>query len=374
LFRSKAPDLSLFLEHLERHAMPAAATPRHREAPRTGYSLAGLIRSRLRDPSLAITADEGQNELRISDAILAKVPEHLRGPAGALALPYQKPQAAIGQDVNDFRGGGALSPTRLDLADVLRPELSLQRLGARRIELQDGWAGRTSVAASRVTAGWSDPTTGATVPATEFSLATANARPRELSVEIELSRLLLKQGPRTEGLVRELFRTAIEAEHERATVSGTGNNGQPLGLTALGECGVLQRQPVAGSLPTYQELTGGLQRALDSGAHLRRSGFLLPLADNDDLLLLERRPGTPALVERPDGGWLLAGRPAEFSPFVPSGKAIAGEFAELEITYQGAPMLLVNPYTKANQSITRLSIFDYMDSVVRRPQLLTLIG
>jgi HK97 family phage major capsid protein len=347
--------------------MPTAA-PRHREAPKP-FSIAALVRSRLRDASLNISPDEGAAEQRISEAIQARLPERLRGPAGALALPY-----AAGQTTSTIGGGGALSPNLADLGAVLRPELALERLGARRVELPDGMASRSTATTSKITSSWINPSTGENPPVAEFTVGSSTAHPRELVTELDVSRLLLKVTPRAEALLRELFAAATEQAHEQATIAGSGSNGQPMGLVVAGEAGVLQQQPTAGSLPTFDELAGGLQLALDSGAHVRRSAFLLPTADHDELLLLERRPGIPALVERPDGGWSLAGRPCEFSPFLPSGKAIAGEFAEVEVVYQGAPNLQINPYTKTHQGITRLSIFDYMDSVVRRPQLLTLIG
>lgn len=348
--------------------MPAPAPARHREGPpkqQQGYSLSALIRSKLHDPQLDVRAGEGDNEARVSDAILATVPESLRV-RGAMAMPY-RPSAAV--LTGNAPAPGALAPSRLDMGQVLRPVLALERLGARRVELPEGYAGRSVTSPVSITAGWSDPQTGETVPAQQFALGATNVTLRELTVEVELSRLLLRQSTRTESLVRELFRVACEGEHERATIAGTGRNGQPLGLVTMAESGILPTSPAVGSLPTYSELTAGLQVALDAGAHLRRSGWLLPMADWDDYQVLQHPGGYPALVNG-----TLAGRPVEFSPFLPSGKAIAGEFAELEVTYQGAPQMLVNPYTKANMSITKISIFDYIDATVRRPSLLTLIG
>ena len=335
----------------------------------SGYSLAALIRSRLTDPSLDIRPDEGQHEKRVSDAIRASIREPHRSPNFYLPIEGLRPQAGV--TTGTWRGGGALTARRLDLGEVLRPELALQRLGARRIDLEAGWSGRATVSPAKLTAGWSDPATGVMQPATEMNLSLTSARTREVTVEVECSRLLLKQ-TNAEALVRELFAAACEEEYERAAIDGSGRDGQPMGLTAVAEVGVMQNQPVAGSLPSYGELVGGLQLALDAGARLRRCGFLLSQADHDALVALERPGGHPALVEGVDG-WSLAGRPCEFSAFVPSGQAFAGEFGECELVWQSVPTLLINPYTKSNQSIIKISIFDLFDFVIRRPQFITAI-
>lgn len=364
------PDLRGARAHLDE--LTAINTTRGKTTA-SGYSLAALIRSRLTDPSLDIRPDEGQHEKRVSDAIRAAIPEQHRSPNFYLPMGEElRPQAGI--TTGTWRGGGALTARRLDLGEVLRPVLSLQALGARRIDLADGWSGRASTQAAKVSSGWADPTTGETFNTTTMALALTSARPREVTATVEASRLMLKQTDRAEGLVRELIGLATLEEGERASVAGSGKAGQPLGLLEVGRIGVLQRQPVAGAMPTWAELTAGMQRALNApGCRLRSTGWLLPQADWDDYASLQRPGGNPALVEGPEG-WTMAGRPVEFSEHLPSGRAIAGAFDECEMTYQGIPQLLVNPYTKANQSVIRISVFDYMDFTVRRPQFLCLIG
>ena len=343
------------------HRQASGAPPKQQQQP--AYSLASLIRSRLKDPQLEVQPGEGAAEARVSDTLMHSIPEHLRV-RGAVALPY----SVTGYD----SGAGNLSPTQLALGAVIRPELSIERLGGRRITLPDGWYSRSTVSASRISSGWSNPLTGEVTQVQTFTLGATSANPRESSTVVELSRLLLRQSG-AEALVRELFSVATSTEFERATIAGTGRDGQPLGLLTLGLSGVLPVSPVAGAMPTTTELATAMQATLDRGARLRQTGWLLSLSDWDSYMELERRPGIPALVER-DGGWSLLGRPAEFSMHVPTGKAICGEFSEVELTWEGVPQMLVDPFTRVDKRITKISLFDYFDATVRRPSLLTLIG
>lgn len=289
--------------------------------------------------------------------------------SGAHAVPV----AAVITTGNPVPGGGASQAENVTLGEILRPETALGRLGAVRRDLPFGWVSNLDVAPGRVTAGWSDPITGEAPPVQEFNLGTSRAKPRELVVEVEASRRMLRWVPQAEQLLLDALGEAAESETERVALVGTGKDGQPLGLLQLQGAAPVQAQAVAGAVPTYSELTTGLQLALDAGARLRRCGFLLSLADHDALVQLERPGGHPALVEGPEG-WTLAGRPVEFSAWVPSGQAVCGEFAQVGIFYQGLPQILVNPYTKSHQGATRVSMFDLIDVSVSRPQLLTLIG
>jgi len=327
------------------------------QAEPAGFSFAALVRSQLRDPLIELAPDEGLRERRMIDAATALVPKQYR--RDGLMLPMAATAAPLLQN-----------PAASEIERVVRPETVLEALGAQRRTLPQGWDSRASVVPTRVASGWSDPTTGVETLTSETVLGASFAKPREVSAHVEMSRRLLRSGREAEALLRDAISEAVGSEIERASIAGSGKQGQPLGLAFVHETGASGATAMAGATATYAETLGALQAVIDNGARLRRCAFLLPDADAEGYLAAAGASGEPMLREAGDGFYTLAGRPAAFSPFLPSGYLIAGEFGQVRMTWQGAPFVMVNPYTQAHKGITKLSIYDCFDCTVARPSFL----
>jgi HK97 family phage major capsid protein len=269
-----------------------------------------------------------------------------------------------------MRKGGALVADSLTVEDVVRPETVLSRLGARRVELGLQYGGKRTVTPSRVTAGWTDHSTGEVEGIREIAFGSSSASPRECNVVIDVTRRFLKDAQAAESLLQNVMQEACESEAERVQVAGTGNGAEPLGILPIALAGGIAS--TAGSV-TYARLLECLQGRVDAGARLRRCGWLFSAADFEDSMALEMTGGFPAISGNAADGWSLAGRPVEWSDFLPTGHVICGEFNTCEIVYQGAPQLLVNPYSRAQQQITQISLYDTFDTSISRPNLLGVI-
>lgn len=338
--------------------MPAPVATKSVGAPASHpFNLAAAIRSQLRDPSLSVLPGEADRELKASKLLESQIPAAQRH-SGALVLP---PKATL--------TGAPVSGQPVTLEQVVRPEQALSRLGAGRYELGIGYSARRLVSPSRVAVGWVNTDTGEAEVVRTVTFGETGIRPREGSIRIDVTRSFLKNATEANEMLRDVMSEAHESEAERVQIAGSGNGMEPMGILAAAEAGAV---PSAAGSISYAGLTAALQLALDAGARLRQCGILLSQADWGAAVALERTGGHPALVEGPDGYW-LARRPVEFSPWLPSGHAVIGEFAQVGIYYQGLPQLLVNPYTRAAQQITEITVFDTYDVGVKKPNLLRVI-
>lgn len=338
--------------------MPAAratAAPRH-------WSFAAAVRSKLTDRELAIGANEGSHELRISEQLATIDPQSKRH-SGSIVLP---PRAEILSGL----APASLSSERVVVADILRPETCLSRLGARRLELPIGYGGQRSISPSRVTAGWVNHSLGETGSTREIQFGSSSVSPRECSLVIDVKRRFLSSAVEAETMLQDVMRSAMESEQERVQILGSGNGTEPWGVLRAAQAGAIAS--TSGSI-TYSRCLEALQGRIDAGARLRRCGFLFSAADFEDLAAMERTGGHPAITESAGGGWSLAGCGAEFSEFLPTGHVILGEFSQMALVFLGSEELLVNPYSKAQQQTTIISIYSTMDTCIDRPSFLGVI-
>lgn len=327
------------------------------------YSLTAAIRSKLRDPELAGVPGDGTTEARISDTI----PGAPIRP-GALKLPYVRPQAGV--VVGDFTTGGALAnPAPSTAAEIARPDTVLRQLGAREVELGTGYSGKQTVTPSRASWGWLDPELGETHQ-TEITFGARSFSPQEMGAAATITRRMLKS-TNAEAIVREAFRVAVAEAVEVSALQGTGRQGQPQGVI---EDPAVTAQTAAGATPTWPELLGAAQAAIDNGAPLSQLGWCLPDEDYAALLAVERTGGKPAIREHDDGSYSLGGRPVRFSPHLPGGKYVVGAWRQFALVFAGGPQLLVNPFSRSNYAETEISVFQMMDCGAIRPQFFTVLS
>jgi hypothetical protein len=298
------------------------------------------------------------HEQRVSDSIPGDPPR-----AGALKLPYQ---ATAGSP----KGIGNEGP--LSISEVVRPDTVLRQLGAVEIDLGTGFTGKQDIQPSRVGWGWQDPQLVEIVNETVLEFAAANLQPREVSSKVLLSRRVLKSS-QAEGVVREAFAIALREAYETAALAGEGRNGVPQGLLNIAADAGIHRSPRVGAVPTWTEALAAAQLAIDGGCPVSRLGWCLSDADYAAALAVERPGGKPMIRDHDDGTFSLGGRPLRFSPHLPAGHAIVGDWRQVVIAYQGAPGLIVNPFSRANYAQTEITIFQNVDVICRRPHHFTII-
>jgi hypothetical protein len=327
------------------------------------YSLAALVRSQLRDPSLNVSAAEGSRELRISEQLATIDPQSRRNSSGIL-LPPRAEVKMTGL------GSTALAAESVIVSDILRPETCLTRLGARRLELPIGYGSRRSISPSRVTAGWINYELQESESTREIQFGSSSVTPREMSVVIDVSRAFLRYAVESESMLQLVMRSALESEQERVQIVGSGVGAEPWGVLRAAQAGVIATQP--GGL-TYGNLLVALQSRVSAGARLRRCGWLFSAEDFAYVSALQRDSGGAPALESASGAWSLAGLRAEFSEALPAGHAICGDFSTMAIVFLGTEEMLVNPYSKVQQQTTIISLHQTLDTCIDRPSFLAVV-
>lgn len=298
-------------------------TARATAAPRA-WSFAAAVRSKLTDRELGISPGEGSHELRVSEQLATIDPQSKRH-SGSIVMPARA-------EILSGLAPASLSSEKVVVADVLRPENALTRLGARRLELPIGYGGQRSISPSRVIAGWVNHSLGETESTREIQFGSSNVTPRECSVVIDVTRRFLRDAVEAEDMLQSVMRSAMESEQERVQIVGSGSSVEPWGVLRAAQAGAIAT--TSGAI-TYSRCLEALQARIDAGARLRRCGWLFSSADFEDVIQLNREEssnGFPALEtsgRNAGDGWSLAGRPVEFSEYLPTGHVILGEFSQM---------------------------------------------
>lgn len=327
------------------------------------YSLVSLIRRlALPEADLQPGKREGEAEATLGKGLADEQPESRR--IRGVLLPGRA-LAELGAD--GIERGGSLVGSRIELADAISPDTVLSRLGVRFPTLR---AGDTSLVTVAMKAkGWwvsegelipdSDPFAG------EGLAGGASFGWSDLGSRVVLTRRLLKQGRQVEGEVRGLLRRTIAAEVEDAGINGTGGK-QPHGL--LSPAHEIPVATTTGALPTRSEITTAVQSVTVGGkTGLERVKILASGADFDSYM------NTAGLVREGDNGELsIAGRPLYFSPYLPTGRTILGDFSQYVMPFFGLPDLTVNPFL-ADFTQTSITIWQSVGSAVSRPELLRVL-
>ena len=341
--------------------MGSFARRRSDQAP-GDYLLLNAIRSQLAgDSALRVAADEGQFE-RSSSAILEKMqPADLtiRG----VSLPGMPSRLHL-RDMNSqtaAAGGGLIGET-LTLADALRPPTVLEALGAIATVHTEGEQRRVSLSADVSTYILRE---GESVSSSDVAFTSVNLGWSDLAARLLVTRRLMLQSPAVETFLRQTLTKAIKTQHERLLIAGTGLSGQPVGL--LNVPGV-QTATWAGASPTYAEATAAIQSIINVGCDPAKLQWLAAAKDYSRLLTTVTSAGAEPMVEAENGVLSIANVPVTFSPHVPEGKTILGQFDHLNINYYGLPQVLVNPVTYADRGKAEIVIYGALGSGVDQVQ------
>ncbi|MBD3738857.1 MAG: phage major capsid protein [Pseudomonas balearica] len=194
---------------------------------RSGREWADLVSGyELRQAVLAL--DEG----RALDGRTAEVVQELRNAGGYRGVPV--PLMALEQRAGETVSTGTPDPmTTRPIIDRLFPASVAARLGFQTINIDHG-STEWPVATAGAVAGWAATEGGDVAGPSAFATAEKSLAPNNtLGAHMRITRKALKQtGNGLEQAIRRDLASVIGVELDKACFSGTGANGEPLGVVA----------------------------------------------------------------------------------------------------------------------------------------------
>lgn len=306
------------------------------------FSLLSLVRCQLRDPSLGVETDEGFREQRTSANLASYQPDRCtpRGsviPGHALALRQTDPGGAGWTDVKS-------------IAAVVEAESILGRLGVTFEQL--GGADYNLLGFAEAEAQYVSEGQGATEWDHDIIASSAQLGWYDVTSMVTITRRLLKQSPGIEDRLRTMLRQALTKRIERGVLTGTGGT-EPVGV--LNPLQGLPTLQLADSVASFAEAAGAVETvATTAGCQPEQLAWLLSTADYQAWVSADGRSEAEPLVN----GGQMAGAPVFWSNFMPSGRAVLGDWSQLYVAMYGNPGLVVNPYVADTAyTHTRISIY-----------------
>ncbi len=279
------------------------------------------------------------------------------------------PHARMLRDLNvgsATAGGNLAGATQLErIADAIRPQLVLERMGAERIEvsatgevLLPRWSGGSGAWLSE----------GEAAPSDAATVAAATATPRCAAARLGLSRRVRNQSREdVEAAVLREVSQAVAAVLEAGFLVGTGGEDQPLGLINTPGIGT---QSFAAAVPTLTELVGMVETYADADGNFGAARWLLHPSDLADLLKAQvDADGGELIVQWQDGAHRICGVPIETSQHLTEGKHLLLDPSAIATVYFGAAQVLLDEYSagKALSGAAEVVVFNFADLAVIRP-------
>lgn len=175
---------------------------------------------------VALYLDEGKQ----IEGQTAEIVQELRSAGGFRGIPV--PWQALEQRAGETVAGGTPDPiSTRPIIDRLFPDSMASAMGAQMIQIDQG-AAEWPVVTSSVTAGWQATETGNVAGPTVYATTDRAMTPANtLGIQMKITRRSLKQsGSALEQAVRRDMAGAIGQAVDAASFSGTGADGQPLGV------------------------------------------------------------------------------------------------------------------------------------------------
>lgn len=323
------------------------------------YSLARAIRSML--PQERVDAGF---EVECSQEIARRVG---RAPQG-LFLPTDvfmgaKPERRTLQ-IADAGTGSYVVATDMqagNFIDLLRNRMVTAKLG---VQTLPGLVGDVSIPKQSGGATLYWVAEGAAVDDSDQTFTQVTATPHTAGAATGITRkLLIQSTPSAEQLVRNDLLATLAVGLDKATMDGTGADGQPLGIFAAARS--FTDVTVTAGTPTYAELLGFVAAVAGANADIGSMGWAItPLvwaklaatfqnASAGDTSVLDWRTKT------------CLGFPYEMSMQVTAKYARFGVWSQAFLGLWNAPDLLVDPYTNAKSGTIIVRVLQECDVMVR---------
>lgn len=234
--------------------------------------------------------------------------------------------------------------------------------GALGAEIVDGLVGNVTI--PRVTSGPSITwLAGETAPAAETQpvLGQTSLTPKQVATYVEMSRQLAAQtGLAVQRFIANELLNAVAAGVDEKAISGSGNNGEPLGVLA-------QLTPASGTsiaVATIQATEAAVDAGVVDGS---RVGWATTPTVSRLLQARHRAASTYSPIWT--GNFLdgeINGTRALSSTRMPAGNALLGDFSMLVLASWGTLEVAANPYAGFDRGIVGLRVLHHVDVAVRR--------
>lgn len=307
----------------------------------------------------AITGDweSAPVEKKASDAVAKMLGKDSRG--------FYVPAQVLKRDLTSTtNGGGAIIQTTTGGAsfiDMLREELLLAKLGG---TVLSGMIGNVSIPKQNgaTTAYWIAE--GGTTTKSDIGLTTLDLSPKTVSGKTAYSRQMLLQGnPDVESLVMRDLAKTIALAIDKAAISGTGADGQPLGLLNITGINAIDCSSAVGGLDFAKVVDFETQIAIDN-------------ADAETMFYAAGAAVTGILktkaVESGQTAKLLMngevnGYKHKRSNQVGSNTMLFGDWSQLIVALWGGLDIMLDQYSEADSGAVVIRAFQSVDVGARQP-------
>ncbi len=278
---------------------------------------------------------------------------------------------------NGSEGGNLYTPQTGSFIDALRPRLQVAQLGATVLaNLTSDVKLPRQAAAS--TASWATETSALDEESPEIDQVSLS--PKRVGAFTQFSKQLLVQSDGSvESLVRNDLLSAVAIAIDAAAIAGTGQNNQPTGI--LSSSG-LTKVPlgVAGAVPSYASIVALLTAIANANADAGVINFLTNPSVRSKLMNMIFDAGSGQTLWDKVGSlgkWGISTNcPANLTKSTGTNLSaiIAGDFSQVIICQFGsAADVVVDPYTRATEGITRVVVHAFADVAIRRAAYLAAI-
>jgi len=282
--------------------------------------------------------------------------------ARGLAVPHRRMVRDLGVGTASAGGSIASGHQIQAVAQAVRPTLTLEQMGAERIEvnavgelLSPRWSGGTG--------GWLAE--GESSVSDAATIASVSATPHCAASRLPMSRRLRNQAREDleSAVLRELGQ-CVAATLEAGFLTGTGSSEQPLGLISTPGIG---SQSFAAAVPTLSELAGMVKSYADAAGDLGAARWMMHPSDLADLLLPN---GGDTIVQYiPDGAHRVYGLPVFTTSHLTEGKHLLLDPSAVATVYFGPAQVVMDEYSngKSLSGAAEICVFNFADLAVLRP-------
>ncbi|WP_294963836.1 phage major capsid protein [Sulfurimonas sp.] len=309
--------------------------------------------------SAAITGDwsKAQDEKTASDKVAKMLGKDSRG----FYVPHQVLQrdltaATSGAAIVDTTSGGA------NFIEILRNKLVIAKLGGK---VLSGLSGNVAIPkqTGTSTAYWINE--GGDTTASELGLGLIELKPKTVSAKTAYTRQMLLQGnPEVEALVMNDLAANIALAIDKAAISGTGANGQPLGL--LNTTGINGVDCSAGL--SWAKVVDFDTQIANSNADIDNMNFISGAGVTGKLkTTLKAANGSEYLLEKGEVNGYNHTRTNQ----VAANTLLFGDFSQMITGLWGGLDIMIDPYEKADSGGIVIRAFQSVDIGVKYAEAFT---
>jgi len=277
---------------------------------------------------------------------------------------FYVPHQVLQRDLTTTAGAAIIDTTTggASFIEILRNKLVIAKLGG---QVLSGLSGNVAIPkqTGSATAYWIDE--GAATTASDLALGLIELKPKTVSAKSGYTRQMLLQGnPDIERLVMNDLATNIALAIDKAAISGTGANGQPLGVLNTTGIGAVDCSAEAGGLNwgnvvKFETLTA------ESNADVSNMHYVAGAGVAGKLKTTQKESGT--------GRYLLENNEVNGYGFARTNQVGAdtmlfGDFSQLITGLWGGLDIMIDPYTNADSGGIVIRAFQSVDVGVRYAQ------